>query len=852
MHDPDRTVAVICGASSWPRLDRFTAATAFSRTAQGLTAYLTGDNGLGLAAENVLDLFDSEATAVEHFDRMKQFLEHHMRRTRSRHGRGMLVLVAYIGHGAFFEAQRFYCLLLRDTHEPAPVETSLRVQALARTLKHTAPRSSRIVILDSCFAAHAVHDFQSDIQQVASAKAQEAVESELDEIPGAPGGPGETAPGDVLDGTGRDADAREETYEAVTALDAGGGLGGVALLCASSSKDPAQLASRDSYTLFGQALLDVLRHGDARNPGPMTLRQVRRLIGARLLPIRDAPRPQVHSPEQDGRDLADEPLFPNPAHPSPPPMRITRPRRTRRILGALVTTVSVVCAAVAVALFHPVRDDPCGTDIATVVWDGDECIGLSDGSYNFFRPPARDQVVQDQIQLVLDTIRDQNSWTADLHEQHPERPYFTLVNLQALTAPKHGSGTAADLTAERESLEGLVVAQRKQIDAVGPGEPLIRILIGNAGRGTAKGPKLAAQIVEAARTDPTIVGVVGFNMSNQATQDTVRVLAEGGIPMVATTLSLDSLADRNPLFIQVTPQNRREAATVAGFAANALTTPPRVRIYYSGDESDLYSTNLRDDAGYWFGRFGFTVETNTYAPSGLPATTSPGDDHAFGNAFDAGTDICTGDGIAFFSGRGVPDFGEFLRGASTCEHRATTIIGADDVTKHVADPVARSREALAGVPYYFVSFAPAPVTDSEPAAIATRFYDLLRQRFAFEQEPESERSLDGHAALDYDGAQVYLTAVRELHRTSPGQQPTLAAVSRQLTGLGVLPGVTGTFHYGVRPRPNVPRNKAVTILRVENGEVVRRIYAYCGDYPDRPFAAAPWCPPDADEQPAGR
>ncbi|MEU4312884.1 hypothetical protein [Nocardia sp. NPDC024068] len=832
MHDPNRTVAVICGASSWPRLDRFTAATAFSRTAKGLTNYLTGKDGLGLSEENVLDLFDSDSTAVEHFDRIKTFLELHMRRTRSRHGKGMLVLVAYIGHGAFFEAQRFYCLLLRDTHEPAPVETSLRVQALARTLKHTAPKSSRIVILDSCFAAHAVNDFQSEVQQVASAKAQEAVDYELDAV----------HQDDVLD----------DTFEEVTTLEAGGGSGRVALLCASSSKDPAQLASHDSFTLFGQALLDVLHYGDPRQPGAMSLRQVSRLITGRLRQVRDAPRPQVHSPEQDGRDLADEPLFPNPAQESPPRMRITRPRRTKRLLGALATTVAVVCAAVAVVLVYPDRDNECGTDLATVVLDGDECIGLTDGSYNFFRPPARDQVVQDQIQLVLDTLEDQNDWTADLHEQHPERPYFTLVNLQALTAPKHGSGTAADLTAERESLEGLVVAQRKQIDAVGPDEPLIRILIGNAGRGTAKGPKLAEQIIEAARNDPSLVGVVGFNMSNQATQDTVDVLARHGIPIVATTLSLDSLADRNPLFIQVAPQNRREAATAAGFAANSLTTAKRVRIYTSADEKDLYSANLRDDLRYWFEQFGFGVEEISFTPSGLPAQEAKADGgRAFGSAFEAGTDICTGDGVAFFSGRGVPDFGEFLRGAATCEHLDTTIIGADDVTKHVADPVARSREAIAGVPYYFISFAPAPITDSEPAAIATRFYDSLRQRFFFEQQPESERSLDGHAALSYDGAQVYLTAVRELNRTAPGQ-PRLAAVTAQISELGALPGVTGTFHYGVPPRPNVPKDKPVTVLRVENGEVVRQILAYCGDYPDRPTAAAPWCPAAADEQPAGR
>ncbi|WP_405163180.1 hypothetical protein OG203_44130 [Nocardia sp. NBC_01499] len=834
MHDTDKTVAIICGASSWPRLERFTPAKAFRRTALGLKDYLTSETGLRLADDNVLDLFDSDCSAVEHFDRIEAFLRGHMRRTRSRHGRGMLVLVTYIGHGAFFEVQRFYCLLLRDTHEPAPVETSLRVSALSRTLKNTAPKSARIVILDSCFAAHAVNDFQSDVQQVADAKVEEVVEQEV-----------------VLD-EAYEATAAEidEALEQEVAREDGFGSGGVALLCASSSKDPAQLASQDSFTLFGRALLDVLCSGDPQQPGPMSLRQICRLIIKRLQPIKHAPQPQVHTPEQNGRDLADEPLFPNlgagPLKPLRPGMSGRKKRLIGTAAGLVVTAVVGAGAAVGVTTIENHADflrAHCDTDIESLHTAGDECIGLTDGAYDLFQPADRDQRVEDRIGLVEKTIRDQNQTAEQRHRDHPERPYVTLIDLEALTAPE--GGTAAGLTAERESLEGLAVAQNRQLDAPGATAPIVRVLIGNAGRDMHYGPEVAAQVIDAAHKDPTIVGVIGLNLSNAATKNTVAELNDAHIPTVATTLSFDYLADWIPLFVQVAPQDRSEAATAAGFAAH-LPTPKTARVYYSGDPNDLYSANLRDDATYWFKRLGFTVQATAFTPAGQGTESQrpePGD-RLIGDAGAAGADNCSGSGVAFFAARGVPDFGTFLDGASKCGgNDKTVIIGDDDVTRHVADTAARRR--IADVPYYFMSFAPAPITDSEPGA-APEFYADLANLFTFEND--DERSLDSHAALTYDAMQVYIAAVEQLRRTISGDVG-LVALSRQITKIGTVQGVTGTFNYGGDVRPNVPKHKQISVLRVENGNVVPKIQAYCGEFPSRAQLPDAWCPGDADENP---
>ncbi|MGW4364519.1 hypothetical protein ACWEKT_02645 [Nocardia takedensis] len=272
MIDPSRTVAIICGASEWPRLD-YQDAVAFANTAAQLHGYFAGD-GLRLGKENVLWLFDSNLTAVAQIDHINAFILSHLARTGSDGGRGELIIFSYVGHGAFLGADAAYSLLLRDTHEPSLSQTSIRVSDLAATLRSAAPKSSRIIILDSCFAGSAFKDFQGGLQQMTSVKIDEALEQ-------------------------------------------GNSARGVALLCASSAKNPARLDSLHTTTLFGKALMTSLQFGDSLDPGPLSLRRICELTQEHLDKLPDAPRPEVHSPDQYGGDLASDRLFPNPAKQHP-------------------------------------------------------------------------------------------------------------------------------------------------------------------------------------------------------------------------------------------------------------------------------------------------------------------------------------------------------------------------------------------------------------------------------------------------------------------------------------------------------------------------------------------------------
>jgi len=485
--------------------------------------------------------------------------------------------------------------------------------------------------------------------------------------------------------------------------------------------------------------------------------------------------------------------------------------------------------------------DHCGTDSEWLISTGSQCVGMTDGSFDLFQPS------DDTTRQVEKVILEQNHQAETLHAARPERPFITLVALQALTS---SSGTVDGLTTERESLEGFAVAQRRQLSAPAASDPIVRILIANGGRGMREGVRVAKQLRELVQQDRSIVGVVGLDMSSEPTRQTIQALTDAGLPMVASTLSADGLADQNPMYFQVTPQNRRQAAVAASFVGT-LPGPRRVRVYYSDDASDIYSTNLRDDAVKSFQDKGFQVEARALTPDGGfggEVAHEKYGDRLVGNAGAAGRDTCSYDGFVFFAARGVPDFGQFASGAAQCGSRAV-VLGGDDVTRYVADQVERQRNRA--LPYYYLSFATEPVT--EPKGVARDFYAALDQMFGFERTAQG-RSLDGHAALAYDAAQVMITATAYLRETAANIPVTPGGIWREITAIHTsapdeqqtnkfIEGVTGTIDYGGDIGRNVPEGKPVAVLRVEGGEVDGQIRGFCGSATGR--TADPWCPPSS-------
>lgn len=508
----------------------------------------------------------------------------------------------------------------------------------------------------------------------------------------------------------------------------------------------------------------------------------------------------------------------------------------------LGTVVVLLAGAIVGALAW--THEHCGGWNSSLRFTGTECIGVSDGQTDLFQPS--DGPIRDVEQVVYD----QNLRALRQHAADPSRPYITLVEIEALTS---GDGTANGLTAEREALEGVAVAQRRQLNKSGPADPIVRVLFGNAGNNMEQGTLVAQQVGAIAANDPSVVGVVGLERSSQVTVDTIHRLAAAGLPMVAAPLSADSLATSSPMYFQVGPQDSREAAVIAAFADQQRARDPHiprsVRVYYSDDATDIYSTNLRDDTVRAFRAAGYQVSAMAFTPGGFTGRLlahQAEHDTLIGNTHAAGQDTCSQTGFVIFAGRGVQDYGDFLDGANQCVSKAV-FVADDDVARYVSNSALR--EQYRGLPYYYVSFAPAPI--GTPNAPERDFYTDLGNLFGFERDQQLNRALDPHAALSYDAADVLITATEYLRADDANLPITPGAVWREITDIHTtrtgqpstqrfLEGVTGAIDYGGDITRHVPLAKTVAILQVSNGEVQPFLAGFCGDAIGH--QQSPWCP----------
>lgn len=291
---PETTLAVILGASEWPRWKGGAGETLgggkqFLRSANDFRKYLCDPRGFNLPEENLLWLFD-EAASPDDLDRqLSEFLK---KRTVAP-GRAVTavrdLLIYYVGHGGFDGGDSDYYLMIRNSRPENRGVSSLRMVSLARTIKESARHLRCYLILDCCFAARAVGSLMSPAADLAAAK----TESAFEDYPNS----------------------------------------GTALLC-SSGKDKASQAPRGkTHTMFSGALLKALSEGSARAPAALSLQSLRDLTwdlikkeyGDRGV------RPEARAAHITVDDVSDLPLFPNVAAltsapaPAPAPAHLFEP-----------------------------------------------------------------------------------------------------------------------------------------------------------------------------------------------------------------------------------------------------------------------------------------------------------------------------------------------------------------------------------------------------------------------------------------------------------------------------------------------------------------------------------------------
>lgn len=259
------------GASAFPHATSLPPAAAFARSHEALTSYLLDPSGFGLSRENLLDLFDTEASSNEIDRQLAEWLRERVTFGRTTARPFTDLLVFYVGHGGFRDNSDDYYLAIRSTLGDNPYFHSIPLASLAKTLRQGARHLRRYIILDSCFAASAVETFMSPVEDVVRRKIEDVNWSEAD------------APAT-----------------------------GTALLCSSSRHSPSRFLA-DGLTMFSGALHQVLRSGSAEYPSLLSMRDLQRLTweAIRARHRDEGVRPELHSPDQRGGDIAGAPLFPN-------------------------------------------------------------------------------------------------------------------------------------------------------------------------------------------------------------------------------------------------------------------------------------------------------------------------------------------------------------------------------------------------------------------------------------------------------------------------------------------------------------------------------------------------------------
>ena len=283
---PETTMVVILGASSFPKAN-LPDSKAFRNAADSFVTYLTDKTLFSLPNDptdplsrdlHLFNRFDFDGSPLELNTQLTEWLRLSQSTAETMHSKMRDLIVYYVGHGGFTSGgEQAYFLALRCTVKDDEGISSLRMTDLARTIRREAKDLRRFLILDCCFAESAYTIFQADGDGPAGAAHSKA---------------------------------RQDLPQK-----------GTALLCSSSSRDVS--ISRQNTTMFSEALLAVLRSGDPRIKAPLSLEQVGNKVTTLILDkyADDGVRPKVSTPDEQEGDIADLPIFPNPAIVSPLPDR---------------------------------------------------------------------------------------------------------------------------------------------------------------------------------------------------------------------------------------------------------------------------------------------------------------------------------------------------------------------------------------------------------------------------------------------------------------------------------------------------------------------------------------------------
>jgi serine/threonine protein kinase len=474
-------------------------------------------------------------------------------------------------------------------------------------------------------------------------------------------------------------------------------------------------------------------------------------------------------------------------------------------------TGNATAVATATPTPPPVPATTNGIGVTTV---NGESIGISDGSYAFDtnRP---DGSLKQQASAKLkagDSSGAQTLWRSALGvESNDAEALIYLENQRVLAS---GSPyvtivvgtmvTGADAaTVGRDDLQGAYVAQKEYNANNGAllGGVQVRLLIANAGNNATNATTIARQIVQAAKADKTIVGVMGWPYSGYA-QNAISVLSAAHIPMVSQTASSNALSGISPYFFRVAPSDKSQAAAGASYAHGVLKAK-NVAVFE--DPSDSYSQSLAQSFIQQFTADGGQTTTVNY---------TVGNTQSVSNALQQALGQSPAPDLLYFAGysNDVSVILEQLPSNTNFPH--LQVLGGDALYSLGGYP----QSARAGFTrLHFTAFA---YPDEWGVLGLASKQPAFFMDYANDFDPQGKHPgygftrADYNVSLSYDAMLALLTASKTAlagGTTAPTATQMQQALT-QITGAKAIQGVSGQIAFDSN---GDPINKAVVVLSVD-------------------------------------
>ncbi len=432
---------------------------------------------------------------------------------------------------------------------------------------------------------------------------------------------------------------------------------------------------------------------------------------------------------------------------------------------------------------------------------GGECIGYSDSSAQLFGDDERMLAAQRAIFELNDEAE-------RLHDVDPERPLVSLVYFSEMTRREGEVGSADSVT---EQLTGLLLRQAQANVRSDHNTPLLRIVVANGGFEMARAREatdlLLAQLFE---SDPTLLGVIGMGRTVDPVESAVGAFGDLGIPVVATTLTGESLPSRSPMYFQLVPGNKAQAQLLHEFVRHEGKP---VDIHQPRDiAGDGYLQSLRKELAALFGESAFKLW------DGEVADVKP---------------TCGTDRIALFAGRQA-DFDGFLdQVLADCAGNLPIILGDDTVARFVAQADKRDEPTYDGKSILYVSLGGVVVLQNrECLSSKQKATPLCAGLRALRDNGKPEHGPAWHTfgtllqqagvpwigervGIAYDSAGVFLDAVARNRTdrkrlTQTKLAPNRAAISHELREMS-YDGASGRIDFG---QGRAGEQRPITILRL--------------------------------------